>query len=290
MTDYGNQYLPDGRQFKWNAHSLDMLQTCPRKYYYRNLLGYRQAGGSVHLIFGTHYANALERYFIYQAEGDPNPLHRVIREALADTWEWDVEHQNEKKNRWTLIRSIVWYFEHFAEADLEIAMFDGTPAVEHQFCLELDDENFLVGTLDRLVTKNGDYFVMDQKTTGNTIGPYFFNQFSPNMQMSAYTWAGQAVYSTPVRGVIIDACQLAVGFSDFSRAATMRTAAQLEEWHQDVLRWIDYANECHRLSHWPMNTSSCSMYGGCEFRRACAMSPEFRMNYIDGNFEREPRE
>jgi hypothetical protein len=75
----------------------------------------------------------------------------------------------------------------------------------------------------------GSLYVMDQKTTGGTVGTYYFEQFSPNNQMSLYSWAGQAILRSPVRGVIIDAAQIAVNFTRFERGITTRSKDQLDE-------------------------------------------------------------
>jgi hypothetical protein len=57
-----NPFLPDGRQWAWSSTTLGLAKECKRKYYYAQILGYRNVGNNPHIIFGMHYAKALERY------------------------------------------------------------------------------------------------------------------------------------------------------------------------------------------------------------------------------------
>jgi hypothetical protein len=126
---------------------------------------------------------------------------------------------------------------------------------------------------------------MDQKTTGGTVGTYYFDQFSPNNQMSGYAWAGQTILKSPIRGVIIDAAQIAVNFTRFERGITTRTPDQLDEWYDSALYTIRAAREAATEQRWPMNLSACGNYGGCPFRQLCSRSPSVRENYIKSDYD-----
>src|SRR5882757_7769861 len=101
----------------------------------------------------------------------------------------------------------------------------------------------LCGHLDRVVTFNDDIYVMDRKTTTSTPGDYYFDQFEPNNQMTLYTLAGKVVLDSPIRGVIIDAAQVAIDFSRFTRGITYRTQDNLEEWLKDLRFWFAKAED-----------------------------------------------
>lgn len=197
---------------------------------------------------------------------------------------WDGNHS--AKTRENLIRSIVWYVDQFGDDDplTTVILANGEAAVEYSFRMELSDDIIYCGHIDRLVEYNGDVYVQDQKTTGSTITPRFFAQFDPNSQMSGYTLAGQIIYSAPVRGVIIDAAQIAVGFTRFERGFTFRSEAKLEEWLEAAQYHIRAAQEATRRGVFPMNPSSCDKYGGCMFRDICSKSPEVRPQFLKGNF------
>lgn len=284
----------DGLQVYWDATSITLAQTCLRKYYYTMIRGVTRRERSVHLIFGGIYASALESFYKLRASGlsIEDALRQIIRDAMVESWDSEagapVHFDDTKKTRPNLIRTIVWYIDQFADESKDgiktYHLQSGKPAVELSFALEVDDDLVLCGHLDRVVEFGDALYVMDQKTTGGTIGTYYFDGFSPDNQMSLYSWAGRAVLHSPVRGVIIDAAQIAVNFTRFERGITTRSKDQLDEWF-DTARWtIDSARQACALDHFPMNTTACGNYGGCEFRGICSRSPAVRENYLKSDF------
>jgi hypothetical protein len=134
----------------------------------------------------------------------------------------------------------------------------------------------------------GDYYVQDQKTTGSTLGAYYFNRYNPDNQVSLYSLAADIIYKTPVVGVMIDAAQIAVGFTRFARGLIPRTKDQMAEWLDDAIYHI---KETWRAAEhgYPMNDKACQLYGGCEFLEVCSKSPRVRQDYLDGGFQRSAR-
>lgn len=292
-----------GLQFAWDSTSLKTVQKCLRYYKYTMIDNWENSRKSVHLTFGSHYATALEHYHKHRALGlsSDDALLEVVHETLLNTWEivgsrdgvpigkpWD--SFDNAKTRDNLIRSIVWYVDQFEDEDIKTVILpDGKAAVEYSFTLEIDYGFVLSGHLDRLCDYGGAYYVMDQKTTGATITSAYFDQFMPDTQMSLYTFAGKAILDLPVEGVIIDAAQIAVGFTRFERGFTFRTDSQLEEWYDDTIHDIERARDATLNNHFPMNPASCGNYGGCEFRKVCSRSPEVRENFLKADFvKRKP--
>jgi hypothetical protein len=244
---------------------------------------------------------------------------RDTQEEAARKFELDTEYVNGSpmdwghnlKTRETLVRSVIWYLEEFGENDAAktVQLSNGKPAVELSFKLELDfgpefDKDIrnddpstarlvtqpyvICGHLDRLVQFGDGIYVMDRKTSSTTIGSYYFDGYNPDNQMSLYTFASKVIYATPVRGVIIDAAQIAVGFTRFSRGFTFRTESQTEEWLTETREWLELAERYAIRGHWPMNDKSCHQYGGCAFRKVCSKSPEVRQRFLESDFEKRP--
>lgn len=283
-------FTPDGLQFAWDSTSIQLAEECLYKYKLTILDGWEHRNKSVHLLFGGWYAKGLEHYHKYRSSGlgHDDAQVEMVREALEWTWidgrPWESDHST--KTRETLLRSLVWYTEHFLEDSMELYILaNGEPAVELSFRLPVDDDIILCGHIDRLVSYGGDLYVQDQKTTGSTITPRFFDGFSPDTQMSQYTLAGKAIYHVPVKGVVVDAAQIAVGFTRFERGFIHRTAAQLDEYLERAKWYINLAREATREGYFPMNTKSCGNYGGCPFRTVCAQSPQSRLQFLKGDFD-----
>jgi len=283
-----NNSVRDGQQWAWDATSITMAQTCPTYYKYKLIYGYRPKNTSIHLIFGQHYATALEHFYKYRAAGASieDATRRVVRETLADTWGLTFDHA--AKTRFSLIRSIVWYLAEFGDESESAVkthhLADGKPAVELSFSFEMEEDIFLCGHLDRVVNYSDSLFVMDQKTTGGTIGTYFFDQFNPDNQMSQYSLAGKMIFHTPIKGVIIDGAQIAVNFTRFERGFTHRTQEQLDEWWRSALNTIRLTQHYMQIGEFPMNATACGNYGGCDFRNVCASSPRLREMKLKSDF------
>lgn len=289
----------DGRQFAWDSTSLTLAQTCPRKYYYKMHLDLRPKATSVHLIFGGIYASALEMFYKLRATDHSvdEALRKVVLFALRESWDHEAGHakvfNDAKKTRVNLIRTIVWYVDQFAiespDGLVTYHLQSGKPAVELSFTVEANDEILLCGHLDRVVSMSDHLYIMDQKTTGGTVGTYYFSHFDLDNQMSLYPWAGQTVLHSPIRGVIIDAAQVAVNFTRFERGITTRSKDQLAEWFEGAMETIYRIRgyDPARPESWPMNLTACRNYGGCEFRHICAVSPSVRENYIKSDFTTE---
>lgn len=288
----------DGFQFAWDSTSLSSFVTCPRKYYLSMLQGWTSETRSVHLIFGGHYASALEHFHKHRAAGmeHNDALRAVVREVLTNTWDSEAgapqDWLHTSKTRDTLVRSIVWYLEQFRDDPMKtVILSDGRAAVEYSFSIELNETYVYCGHIDRLVTYGDadDIYVQDQKTSGAQITPRYFEGFSPDYQMTGYTWAGQIIFNMPVKGVVVDAAYIAVGFTAFGRQPITRSERQLEEFRGEVLHYIGVAKACHEEQFYPMNRTACGNYGGCEFRRVCSAVPGIRDNLLQGSFRRRDR-
>jgi len=307
MTAAESPFLPDTFiQFAWDSTSLGLFKECARKYFYTIIRGFKSRGESVHLTFGIHYHSALEHYDKQRALGANHieAMRSSLLKVMTDTWvdgaPWESDHP--LKTRDNLIRSVIWYLDEFEHDKAEtVILANGQPAVELSFRFAIDEHLVLCGHLDRVVNWMDGTYVMDRKTSTTTLSSYYFDQYEPDNQMSLYTLAGRLVYNTPVRGVIIDAAQIAVGFTRFDRGLTYRSEATLEEWLDSTRAFVAQAAEMADEYHqhvadgqrfperaFPLNDKSCHKFGGCSFRKICSRSPEVREAFLQTDFEVKP--
>jgi hypothetical protein len=308
-------------QTAWDSTSLSTYKTCPRKYQYAIIEGWQTRQQSVHLWFGIAYHAALELYdhLTFDGASHDDAVERVVDRLATEhggnyrdeggpqdnsggpnpdepgsrQWDWHYPEPTNTanlKNPRTLIRTVVWYLDRFKQDPLvTVRLANGEPAVELSFRVEVGEaltgEPVLYcGHLDRLATLGDQLWVVDRKTSKS---PPDFRKYNPDNQMSGYTFGAKVGYHTPVQGVIIDAAQIAVGFSRFERGITLRTDDQLEEWLNDSLLFIARAQYDAEKEHWPINDLACSMYGGCPFREVCAATPEIRPAILETHFVRK---
>ena len=306
-----------------DSHSLGLFKECERKYFYSVVLGLQPPSRSIHLTFGLLVHGARETYFRERAKGSDHEaaLIACVHWCLVATWDkklrrpWTPVHKDAtKKNRLTLVRTMVWYLDKYQNDGTEtVLLADGKPAVELKFVIDsglksrLTGETFLIcGYIDRLLRRFGKAWVDDCKTTKHTLDREWFKQFAPHNQFSTYSFASKIAFNVKAEGLYVDGIQVAVTFSDFMRAEVELDDAQLEEWHRATGRWfrrieenVDAAMDIlypHGNPHtaivldaeaaYPMNETSCDKWGGCEFREVCKRTPRARPQWIAANYQR----
>jgi hypothetical protein len=287
--------------------------------------GWQSRDESIHLRFGIEYHTALQEYAIARAKGinHEDAIHDTIRSLHGRIYNWSVDRSTRAgkyKNRESIVSLVVDYLDHFVDDPAETFILEsGDPAVELSFRLELDwgpsadadnaaalrasdvrttiedaspslnaaQPYLLCGHLDRIVTYCDNLYVMDHKTSMSTISGYYFNQWSPSNQMTLYTYAGNIVLHSPVKGVIISAAQIKLEEPNaFQRGFTYRTPDQLSEWTDDLRFWLGQAEAFATANYWPQNDTSCGKFGGCKFREVCSKSPQVRETYLAASFDK----
>jgi len=265
---------------------------------------------SVHLRFGAEYHTAIENYDKARAQGMSfdDAVDLAVHQMLINIKDWDPDTSTKAghyKNHETLLQLVVDYFDFYrADAFETFILENGMPAVELSFKFALDwGPNFtsneassgqpylLCGHLDRVVTYQGDLYVLDHKTTTTTPSAYFFNQFAPNNQMTLYTFAGQVVLGTIINGVVIEAAQILLEKpNNFVRGFTYRTDDIIDEWLRDLEYHLNAAEAFAEAGHWPMNDTACDKFGGCRFREVCSKNPGVRQRFLEADFIQLPLE
>jgi hypothetical protein len=286
-----------GLQLQVNSSSLGPFKTCPRKYYYEVIQGLETPERSVHLTFGTlmHQGIALYEKWKLNEVDHEQALLFTIEWALKATWNkqlnrpWSSGHPN--KNRASLIRSLVWYLDHWNEVESykPIKLKNGEAAIELSFeintGLEHEGEQIsFIGKLDRLVKLNDSKYVFDTKTTEWAIDTNFFKKYSPDNQFSLYTLAGKVAFNEPLKGLIADAIQIGAQFTRMNRGLIERSDETLDEWLIDARWHLRSMIDCAKHEYWPQNDRNCGHFGGCQFREICSMSPIAREVWLDKGF------
>ena len=113
--------------------------------------------------------------------------------------------------------------------------------------------------------------------------------YNPDTQVSMYSFAGKAIFHLPIKGLMIDAAQIAVGFTRFERGFIFADEASLNEWYDDTMATIQRAIKATKENYFPKNRSSCHKFAGCEFREVCSRSPHVREQFLKADFEQGER-
>lgn len=291
-----NQSFYGPFQLWWDAHSMSQFKRCPRLYYYTIIRGLATKRMAATLRFGLIFHEAQEVFYKAIAEGltETEAFRKVFNLILTRVREEPEIFVDADKVRTpaTLLRAVIWHLDEYGLNDpaQTVILANGKPAVELSFKFPIDLESpdggsyMLCGHIDRLVNLGIDTFVEDYKTTKSSLGSSYFAGWTPENQMSQYSYAGRVCFNTPTSGVIITGVQLGVTFARTSRGFAHRSEGQLDEWMHDTKVWIKRAEDCVRENYWPMNDKSCSMYGGCAFRDICSKDPHVRESFLSTHF------
>jgi CRISPR/Cas system-associated exonuclease Cas4 (RecB family) len=284
-----------GLQIAWDATSYKAFMACPRYYQYSILMGFRSRRESMHLTFGRYYHEALELYDKLKATGDETHdqiVEQVYNAVVTISKDWDTE--DSLKNRFNLIRSVMWYMMKWEVDPIPTAMVGpgGTPAVELSFqfplegCSKLTGEQLsLCGHMDGICALDtGQLFVRERKTTKNTLSGSFFNEFRTDIQVDLYNLAGLVITMQSIAGVLIDGVQVAVNFSRYGRQYIPKNKDQRKELLKDIDTIQDAAERYAEKEYWPRHTRHCYQ---CDFKAVCAESPAIRQSVLEADFKVE---
>lgn len=272
-------------QTYWDSTSLKAFLNCPRKYQYQIIEGWVPQQTALDLDFGIRYHACLERADRLRAAGADltAQLSAATRQAMSEP---EFENPSPQKNRFTLVRSVVWYLLHHAN-NMPKHLSPNHVELPFRFATELSysgESIFLCGHMDGVVENMEGIFSLERKTTGKTLNSQYFDSFTPDPQITIYTLASKVVLHVPAKGVLLDACQTVVNFSAFDRRPIHRTPGQLEEFMRDLAHWLRNAVQYAEQNHWPMNEASCRI---CAFNRVCSKDPAVRDSFLQADFKKK---
>lgn len=203
------------------------------------------------------------------------------------------------KNRKTLVRSLVEYVDNEPEeGGLRPFVFpDGTVASELSFRIDLpftcpDGTPYLLtGNMDGMVQSESlGVATRERKTTKNSLDDRYWGRFAPNVQVDTYDLASDIMYGDTLKpaGVILEATQVAIGFTRVERRFIHVPSERREEWFREIEYWIKRAEADARAGYFPKNTASCGNAGGCPYARICRLAPSARERFIPEYFTLNP--
>ncbi len=154
------------------------------------------------------------------------------------------------------------------------------------------------GLLDLVVTKYGEVWIIDHKTT-SMLGTMFDFEMQTTWQMKGYAWLFKQAFGRMPMGYIVDAIRslapsekiagngatLDKWWTDqFRRLPFFVNEAQLAEWEDNTKQVIEEILWQHGRGFYPMNDKSCvTKYGRCQFYDVCTLPQAQRLVALNSN-------
>ena len=275
------------------------FRSCPQKFKLEFVHGFRPPGISIDLHAGACFSSALEevRRQIWQHNKSLGTALIMAEARFFQEW-GDVEPPEWKRTAKTKDR--VWeavesYFAQYSPLTDYIRPFiaaDGKPTLEYTFAIPLKSASDLIDADDNLyfpLHPSGSPFiycgrfdmlglyqdrpvVLDDKTTGYSIGRQWASQWDLRSQFLGYKWAcnqcGIDVEEVAVRGIAIQQTQIvhAEAIKPYSNELVGR-------WHEQLRRNLWRIRRAYDEDYFDFNfADACTAYGQCTFLNTCASS------------------
>lgn len=280
-------------RFRWSPSAVGDFCKCPWYYHATQVEGWRKPG-NLDLLYGSALHDGLWAYYESLSYGEENPLHEAIKTALAAGAGLPISDEDTVKTRPNLVRGLIEWSDSYGVGTpgwLPL-LPEASPANEVPFEIDLGmitpngTPYTLYGILDRVVALKGKPAVLDSKSTKFSMGSFYFDRFRPDTQISLYEGAGTLLFYGYKGKVLIDAFFLSKtqGVNVFRAELEVHDGIEAIE---DAKFWIGQAEICATMGVWPRNRTSCSLYGGCVFRKVCAAPAASRQLILEQEYEKK---
>lgn len=264
MTEQPLLYIPNLNPFTTNAtgrlsHStMNTLETCERMYQLEHVLDNGAAREeSEHFSFGHCFGEGVAHYLVYQDRDA----------ALLAGWlAYYPQIETEKKNQAKAINALIVAFDKLDDIlqDYEVVSFEGKPAVELNFRLNIDETYYYAGHIDVVLKHRwtGQYFIFEVKTTGlalHDIDPLYKN----SGQALGYSIALDRIVGEKLSsyGILYFVAQLGKDYNPVIKVLPFnKTLLDRLNWFMTLGLDVEKLHRMAELNVYPKRGNSCLNY------------------------------
>lgn len=271
------------------------FKECPRKYFYRYVLGRKSKEERNALVFA--WGNAAHKFMevVYDPRIGGN-YDVALGQALKvykvpgpdDTKK---HHLLYSPARFVKMTQLLWDFY-----TQEMRQNRTIEAIEQPFSVDLPSGMQTGGRFDQIIRMGGKAWVRDWKTTSQQIS-FFAMGFNPNDQATRYVYAlsrlagWSAENPSPnlkAEGIIFVVIQNMESESSLKIESLpiTKNLFELSEWERDQELIYKTLTIYRDLDHWPKTENNCSW---CDYRQVCAVGADSTREYmLKSNFDLAP--
>ena len=272
----------------WNiidATKLETFMECPRRFFYKYVLGWEREAQSHDLMFGQAWHLAMEHLLLNGYGIDQiRRAHELFSNHYEKYFPIEVQGELEPKSSAGALLALTYYCSRYGAEDslLEVLYTEiaGSITVLNGRIL-----HFRMDTIIRDPQRG--VCSLEHKTT-KSLERQFQDKWSLHMQPNLYTHVLYCLFPIDsVYGVIINGTALYKQGprtkkppADFLRVPCRRTPEMMNAWIHNLDRWLDdlYAeydllmstsDSADFMSAFKQNTTNCTQYWGCQFHDFC---------------------
>ena len=268
--------------YTWDIQDSSKVQEfmdCPRKYFYRYMLGWVSDAPNNHLTFGSAWHEAME-YLLLNGYDDSSVLEayeaflRVYRKDFPEETDELFGAKTPARALEALVEYTNRYKNDFSEFKVLYTEIAGT--------VPLTEDRKLHFRQDAICHSDSfGYFSLEHKTSGATLTRAWMQQWPLSTQVGCYTHVLHCLFPTEeVYGVKINGAGFLKTKFSFERVPIAKTKNGMQVWLWNTLFWLDQIQwnyellkECKEsdevMMAFPMNTQNCSKWFGCPYFDFC---------------------
>lgn len=271
------------------------MRSCPKKFYYRNILGLQQKKKASSLRIGSTIHECFEMFFLHiNAQDVINHIDDVYKKLLLNANEIEAEDYLIEK----YICLGMWVNYPFNEMEFQEVV------PEKKFRVKLGDRSnrgiYLTGTVDGLVKRDGKWWIREVKTTSQEREAFQRNA-AVSYQASGYIYGIEKMLGIDICGVVYDYIRKpklrkgvkedAQAFADrifrdycneekkesyYDRYYSYRSTKEIQEYEKDMLMLAKEIRLSSKTGQWGRNTEACYDWNReCPYKKICWIdSPE----------------
>lgn len=267
-----------------DASKIEEYMTCPRKYFYRYILGWQTEVPDVHRHFGTCWHKAME--IILEKGNNPDAIAEAyinFETLYREVFPAETDDTRFPKVPSVALKGLALYNNTYAEQD------EGqkTLYVEVAGTVPVTTGRRLHFKMDSLVERKDGTVMTREHKTGTTLNRQWTDKWKLSLQVGTYIhvlyclYPQEKVWGAEINGAFFKkGNKNSGGEVEFVRIPIRKTPPMMEDWLFNTLSWIELIDrDMDKLTHcseqyevmsaFSKNTTSCTDYFGCPYFDFC---------------------
>lgn len=243
--------------------TINLIQTCWRKFQYEKIQGLRTIHSNTALETGDLYHKYLEAYYNGKISGRAQNITESLTEGRVHATRLNLS-PSEIIEIETIFKNYCLHYSSESWKPIAVEKPFSSPEPIHE------TEHFiffLEFKTDLIVENNGEILAVDHKSKGKKSYP---NKLNHQYIATCFGLGiNKLVENVIYKQNTMDGSKLT--FSDrFPRRIMEYTDAELDNWHDEMIDLCDDYEKRVSANKFPINYTSCDKFGGCTFSSICS--------------------
>lgn len=258
----------------YDASKIQAFMDCPRKFFFRYILGWESTEPNIHLVFGSAWHEAIEHLLNHGYDHD-NVLFAY--EKFLKTYKEKYPSHYEvhaAKTPENALQALTEYARQWKNQDdfkvLHTEVAGTVPVGDNTICY---------WKTDAIIQDKDGFWTLEHKTTGRKTGSWL-TMWPLKVQIGMYTHVLNIMFDRKdVRGVKINGAVLRSSSNEFIRIPVRLSNNQMLQWLWETKHWLSQIewnfmelSKCKDsdpvMTAFPRNGESCSKFG-CPHPELC---------------------